>query len=87
MTPGKALNSVIVICVSYIVKSWKIDFFRFLKGIFIKLKNLEYMATNTNRIQAFMAAEREKNFRITLHLLLTLTYVKHNFYLQTLPQL
>ncbi len=40
------------------------------------------MATNTNRIQVFMAAEREKNFRITFYIFVTsftLTYVKHIF--------
>jgi hypothetical protein len=40
------------------------------------------MTTNTNRIQALMAAELEKNFRITFYVFVTsftLTYVKHKF--------
>jgi hypothetical protein len=40
------------------------------------------MATNTNRKQALMAAELEKNFRITLYIFVTsfaLTYVKRIF--------
>ncbi len=48
------------------------------------------MATNTNRIQALMAAELEKNFRNTFYVFVTSSHspmLNINLYLQILPQL